>query len=336
MKTGKKVFIVLFCFMLVVALSGCSSTPSQPATSDGEKSKEVTLKVFGAWPEGTNNLRTVPDLIDKVAEKSDGTVKIVWGGGPEAIPANQLAEALKNGVVDIAYTTPSFMSSHVKLAEAQKLIKPLEIRKNGGFEFIDSVYLRDLNTHYLGAISSSQTYSLYSNKKIEKLDDFKGLTFRATPVYQALLEKLGAGVVNISIPETYQALERNVVQGFGYPSVGIMDFGWHEVTKYVIEPGFFNVDTGVYMSDAAWQKLDEKQRAAIKEAAAEIEVECDEFYKKHLAEEKEKLTAAGMEYATLTEDVAEEFLKIANDAAWESALKVAPEDAAKLREFAEK
>ncbi len=39
--------------------------------------------------------------------------------------------------------------------------------------------------------------------------------------------------------EVYTALERGVVDGYGWPITGIFDLGWHEKTKYRVDPGFY-------------------------------------------------------------------------------------------------
>jgi len=334
---GRKVLVLLLSLLVLITLSlaGCGGAEKTSNDQGGAHGQEVTLKIFAAWPENNTNLVNMNDFIKKVEEKTNGTVKIVWGGGPEAIPSYQLAEAIKNGMVDIAWTAHTYNVSHIPVLEGLKLTDPDKMRANGGFEYVDSLYQERLNAHYLGSVCNGLTYNLYTNKEIKSLNDFKGMTIRATPAYQAFVESLGAGVVNTAPTEAYQALERNVIQGYGWPSVGIMDFGWQEVTKYVIEPAFYNVDTCIVISDKAWQKLDENQQEALKEAAKEVEEESKVYYQKAIADEKEKLQQAGMKIIQLPEDVAKQYLELAYSQAWAAVEKNAPEDAAKLKQFAE-
>ena len=317
--------------MLAGLLGACgNSATTTQAAAGGEV---VTLKVFAAWPENNTNLVDYQKFIDKVDEKSNGTVKIEWGGGPEAIPSYQLVESIKSGLVDIAWTAHTYNVSHIPVLEGVKLTDGAEMRANGGFEYLDKLYQEKLNAHYLGLLCDGLTYNLYSQKEIKSLEDFKGMTVRATPAYQDFVASLGAGVSNMAPTEAYQALERSVIQGFGWPSIGIMDFGWQEVSKYIIEPGFYNVDTCIVLGNGAWDKLNDVQRKALQDAALEIEVEAVEYYKGATAADHEKLVAAGMEVITFPEDVAKVYLQMAYDAGWKAVEKNAPADAATLRGF---
>lgn len=335
MKTNNKILVVLLSVILVLSLAGCAGGDKEaPATS--EPSEATTIKIHSAWAENNAMNHHLNPFIEKVDEKSNGTLKIVWGGGPEAIPAFQLAEAVKNGMVDVAWTAHTYNISHIAALEGVKLATydGAGLRDSGGFDFIDSLYQDKLNTHLIGHSLNGLTYNLYTTKKeIKTLADFEGMTIRATPAYQAFVEGLGASVVNTAPGEVYQALERNVVQGYGWPSVGIVDFGWHEVTGYAIDPAFYSVDGAVLVSDKVWQTLSEEQRTALSEAMEEIEAEALEYYKTKIAEERQTIESAGVKTVTLSGDLAEEYLAIAYEKGWENVLTNAPTDGAKLRDL---
>lgn len=337
----KKSLLVLLVLVLAFSFVGCGGNQQQPqqtqqtqqTSSSGSEEQKVTLKITSAWNEGNSNLDKFNDFVEKVKQKTDGTVTIEWGGGPEAIPSYQLVEALRNGVVDIAWTAHTYNVSHVPAAEAMKLTDAATMRETGGFDFMYDYYKEKLNVHYIAHTSDGLTYNLYTKDKIETLEDFKGKTIRATPAYQAFVEGLGAGVVNTPPGEAYQALERNVIQGYGWPSVGITDFGWQEVSQYIIQPAFYNVDVSLFMSDKAWNKLSEKQQQAIMEAGHEIEQESKTYWQQQIADEKAVLIEQGMEELQLADDVAKEYLKLAYEKGWANALKLDEENVKKLQEF---
>ncbi|RQD72669.1 MAG: hypothetical protein D5S00_00130 [Tindallia sp. MSAO_Bac2] len=339
----KKMIVALLITSLLIA--GCGGAPMEENNNNGGSSDQasdaqptpsadaITLSVNSAWAEGNSLLFNVQDFADKVYEKTDGTVNVVWGGGPEAIPPFQLVEALRNGVVDIAWTAHTYNVSNVPVLEAMKLVDAETMRETGGFDFINELYQERLNSHYIAASTNGLTYNLYTKDPIESLDDFSGLTIRSTPAYQAFVEALGAGVVNMDPGEAYQALERNVIQGYGWPSVGVTDFGWQEVSEYIIQPAFYNVDVAIIMSDNAWSQLDENQQRAIMEAGLEVEQEAMAHYEKAIAEEVDILTNEGMSQNILPDDVAERFLTLAYEEAWASVMKDDPDNAALLQEY---
>lgn len=327
----KKIMLTVLMLILTINLIGCSSKASNE-TTDGEG--VITLKVSSAWAEGNSLLFNIDDFVQKVDEKTNGTVKVVWGGGPETIPAYQMVEALRNGIIDIAWTSHTYNVSYIPVMEAMKLTDATTMRESGGFDFVNELYYDKFSIHYIAATTDGLTYNLYTKKATRTLEDFNGMTIRATPAYQAFVESLGAGVVNTSPGEAYQALERNVIQGYGWPSVGVTDFGWQEVSQYIIQPAFYNVDVAVLMSDKAWNKLNEDQRAAIMEAGAEIEAESKAYYEVAIVEENNVLLDAGMEEIVLPDDVAKIYYNLAYEKGWESAINVDVENAEKLQEFA--
>ncbi|ETA79507.1 TRAP transporter substrate-binding protein DctP [Youngiibacter fragilis] len=328
----KKSAIAILVALLSVTFTACGKKEA-PAPSSTTEEKEVTLSVTSAWAEGNSLLFNMDDFIKKVEEKTNGTVKIVWGGGPETIPTYQLVEALRTGVIDIAWTAHTYNVSYVPVMEAMKLTDAEKMRASGGFDFVNALYKSKINSHYIGATTNGLTYNLYMKKEIKSIDDFKGLTIRATPAYQAFVESLGAGVVNMAPGEAYQALERNVIQGYGWPSVGVKDFGWQEVSDYIVQPSFYNVDVAIMMSDKAWSKLSANQQKAIMEAGKEIEAESNEYYVNAIKEENKVLTAEGMKELVLSGTIADEFYKKAYEKGWESAIKADAENAAKLQNF---
>ncbi|WP_422484713.1 TRAP transporter substrate-binding protein DctP [Gudongella sp. DL1XJH-153] len=339
----KKLMFLMLVFVISLSLIACGGGSSQeaggetqdPSESESGEESSVVLRVSSAWAEGNSLLFNFDDFAQKVDEKSNGTVKIEWGGGPEAIPTYQLVEALKNGIVDIAWTAHTYNVSNIPVLEAMKLTDAATMRETGGFEFVNDIYNEKLNSHYIAASTDGLTYNLYTKDEINSLSDFEGMTIRATPAYQPFVESLGAGVVNMDPGEAYQALERNVIQGYGWPSVGVTDFGWQEVSEYIIQPQFYTVDVAIMMSDKAWQKLSDNQRDAIMEAGAEIEEEAREYYKEAIDEENEFLKSEGMKEIVLEGEEAEEYLKLAYEEGWKSALEADPENAEKLQEYTE-
>ena len=113
-------------------------------------------------------------------------------------------------------------------------------------------------------------FHIYLNKKIDKLD-FTGLKIRVTPVYKDIVEALGGTTVTTAPGEVYTALERGVVDGYGWPITGIFDLGWEKVTKYRVEPAFYSVEVGVLVNLDVWKGLNDAQKKVLSDAALWLE-----------------------------------------------------------------
>ena len=165
------------------------------------------------------------------------------------MPPFEVGNALKGGVVDIANATGAFYTNVMPEADAWKLTeRPMsELRKNGGFDYMAKLYAQKMNAIFLARLVDNNPFHLYLNKPISK-PDLTGLKLRITPVYRDFFQALGATVVQTAPGEVYTALERGVVDGYGWPITGIFDLGWHEKTKYRVDPGFYTAEVSVLVN----------------------------------------------------------------------------------------
>ncbi|MHB9150005.1 MAG: TRAP transporter substrate-binding protein DctP [Thermoleophilia bacterium] len=346
---NRRWLLVLTLALVAVAALGCSSGTAEETTTtatsaDGSSSttaapaETVTLKVVSAWAEGNTMNAALEMLQDTVAEKSGGRLTIEWGGGPEAIPPMQLAEALRSGVVDIAWTAHSYNVSQIPVLEGAKFstLTPWEERDAGVTDFYQGLYTEKMNAHYLGAGTPGLTYNLYTTEPISTLADFKGKSIRVTPAYKAFVEALGAAPVTTDPGEVYTALERNMVVGYGWPSVGISDFGWDGVTKFVIEPAFYQVDVIALVADDKWAQLPEDLQQILTESMQDVEHQATDFFASLKTEDRAAIATVGVEETQLSSSEAEAYLATAREAGWNAVLAKEPDLGAQLRDMIDK
>ena len=188
------------------------------------------------------------------------------------MPPFEVGNAVRTKVVDIANVTGAFYTNLMPEADALKLIgKPMsEQRKNGTWAFINELHNQKLNSHYLARQFHNVPFHIYLNKKIDKLD-FTGLKIRVTPVYNDIVEALGGTTITTPPGEVYTALERGVVDGYGWPVTGIFDLGWEKVTKFRMEPAFYSVEVNVLVNLDVWKGLNDAQRKVLSDAALWLE-----------------------------------------------------------------
>lgn len=315
--------VVLIAFILI----------SSPVSSMA--AEKATLKAVTAWAQNNKMNDAFWMLQKRVAEKSKGRLEITYGGGPEAIPAFQLVEALRNGVVDIAWTAHTYNVAQVPVVEGAKLsrLTPWEERKKGVFDFYQKTYQSKLNASFLGRGTPGLTYNLYTTVAVKNIGDFKGMTIRVTPAYKAFVETLGAAPVTTDPGEVFNALQRKMVQGYGWPSLGISDFGWDEVTKFVIEPAFYQVDVIALVHINAWNKLSKDLQEALNASMQEVEREAQDHFGKLISQDREKIKKKGVQEIKLQKEDAEKYLQIAYEAAWKEVLKKDAQSGAQLRDL---
>src|SRR5215467_7150761 len=239
--------------------------------------EEVTLRAVSAFAEKTTYSRGFELFVERVNRVGKGVLQINYIGGPKAMPPFEVGNALKSGVVDVANSTGAFYTNVMPEADAWKLTeRPMsELRKNGGYDYMAQLYAEKMNAIFLARHVDGNPFHLYLNKPISSAD-LTGLKLRITPVYRYFFQALGATVVQTAPGEVYTALERGVVDGYGWPITGIFDLGWHEKTKYRVDPGFYSAEVSVLINKASWDKLNAEQRQVIADAAAWIEAQAAE------------------------------------------------------------
>ena len=299
------------------------------------QAQEITLKAVNAFQEGTYYARNFERFVKKVNDEGKGLVQINYIGGPKAIPTFEQGNALRSGVVDMSNTTTSFVAGIVPEGLAINYTNQTmaEMRKNGAIDYLNKIMM-EKGLYYYARTGEGVQYYIYSNKRIDKAD-LTGLKLRIAPIYRDFFQKLGANVVQIAPGEVYTALERGVVDGYGWPLLCIFDLGWHEKTKYRIEPGFYAIELGVIFSANTWRKLNPAQRAFLEKQAVWLESQNVDMSAKDAPAEIKKQQDAGLQVIKLDAEQSRILQKTAYDAAWDAVVKSSPAHGAKLREMLE-
>jgi TRAP-type C4-dicarboxylate transport system substrate-binding protein len=297
------------------------------------RAQEITLRAANAFQEGTYYARNFERFVKKVNEEGKGLVQINYVGGPKAIPTFELANALRGGVVDLANTTTSFTTGVVPegVALNYTTLTMAQMRRNGVFDYLNKLF-QDKGLYYYARAAEGFPYHIYLNRRIDKAD-LTGLKLRSAPIYREFFQKLGATVVQTAPGEVYTALERGVVDGYGWPLIGIFDFGWQEKTKYRLEPGFYTVEVGVVFNLNAWRKLSPAQREFLDKQAVWLEGLNAEISGKDVPAEIKRQQAGKIEVIKLDDAQSAALLKAAYDAAWNAVVASSPTHGAKLREM---
>ena len=296
--------------------------------------QEVTLRAVSSFAEKTTYSRGFERFIERVNDAGKGVISINYIGGPKAMPPFEVGNALKSGVVDIANVTGAFYTNLMPEADAWKLTqRPMaELRQNGGYAYMANLYAQKLNAIFLARLVDNNPFHLYLNKKIDK-PDLAGLKLRITPVYRDFFQKLGATVVQTAPGEVYTALERSVVDGYGWPITGIFDLGWHEKTKYRVDPGFYSAEVSVLVNKSTWDKLNDKQKAVLTKAAEQGEAESAAEFAKANAADTDRQAKAGIETIRFDAAGAKKYHDDAYEAGWAGVIRQSPEHGPKLRGF---
>lgn len=155
---------------------------------------------------------------------------------------------------------------------------------------------------------------LHSKKRIQNLEDFKGLKMRTAGAWAEIAGNLGASTVILPGVEVYAALERGVIDAteWSSPSVNLPS-GFHKIAKYIIMPGVHQpaaVQECIINMDA-WNRISESDREILKLAGKLNTLDTWGNYAYNDMAALAEMRKHGNEFVKLSP----EFIKAANEAA---------------------
>jgi TRAP-type C4-dicarboxylate transport system substrate-binding protein len=314
----KKLLAAILCSALALGAGAASA-------------QEVTLRLVSAFAENTTYVKNLEPMMKKLNADGKGVLQINFIGGPKAMPPFEVGNAVRTGVVDIGMTTGAFYTNIMPEADALKLtqISAPELRRNGAVDLINKVWNEKANMQYLGRVIDFTPFHLYLTKKIDK-PDLTGLKIRITPVYRDFFQSLGATVVQTAPGEVYTALERGVVDGYGWPINGIFDFNWQEKTRFRVDPGFYSAEVSLVMNLDKWKALSQTQKDLLMRHVVAHEA-ANESWKKVNEEDIRRQAQAGIQTITFDPATARQYYEKAYDVAWTNLIKASPQYGPQMR-----
>ena len=197
----------------------------------------------------------------EVEKRTNGRVKIEYYAGQTLTKANQCYDGVVEGLSDLGFSVLAYTRGRFPVMAAVDL--PLGY-PNGkvATRVINEVYkkfepkeLSDTQVMYLHAHGPGLVHT--KSKPVSKIEDMKGLKFRAHGTSALVVEALGGTPVPQPMPETYQMLQKGVVDGALYPFEACKGWKLGEVTGYATADfsAAYTTSFFVVMNKNKWNSL---------------------------------------------------------------------------------
>jgi TRAP-type C4-dicarboxylate transport system substrate-binding protein len=296
---------------------------------------ETEFKAISFLPKEHKLCAMIPTWIERINNELKGVVKITWVGGPEISAAFNQPEAVRKGIFQVGFIPVAYYGGIMPEADIISLSRydfKKEREKGGLWDYMVEQH-RKINMVPLGTWLYDPFY-LYVKKPIAKLDDLKGLKLRTAAKYDKMMKKLGIVPVTIEFGETYTALQRGAVEGFGWPTIGPRDWGWFDNTKYVIDIPFYGrQNTFIIMNLDSWQKLPKDVQAKINDITVNFENDMKVYFEKAIANEKIEMEKMGVKRIKLSPEETKKYLETADSAFLEDLEKKMPDQVKILKKI---
>ncbi|MGI9333874.1 MAG: C4-dicarboxylate ABC transporter substrate-binding protein [Gammaproteobacteria bacterium] len=251
------------------ALAGLAILLSTPAAGAQEVWSMATPWPGGAFFEDAKN------FANYVEQLTDGRIKIeVFPGGTLGKPLKVTA-TVESGVAQIGHNWPGYDwgidKTTVVFANMAGGLTPEELifwyTKAGADQLLEEYRRERFNVMSVFCGVNPTEIFLHSKKRIETLDDYKGIKQRTAGAWAEIGGALGASTVILPGAEVYPALERGVIDAteWGSPSVNL-PVGFHKIAKYIIMPGVHQpgATEECPVNLDAWNRISDRDRELIK------------------------------------------------------------------------
>ena len=296
---------------------------------------ETEIKAISFLPKDHKLCAMIPTWIERVNTALKGSVKITWVGGPEVMAPFNQPEAVRKGIFQLGFIPAAYYGSLLPEADAISLSKldfKQERAKGGLFDYMVERH-KKINMMLLGTWLYDPFY-LYVTKPAAKLDDLKGRRMRTAVKYDKMMRALGMVPVTIEFGETYTALQRGVVDGFGWPTIGPRDWGWMESVKHVIDAPFYaRQNTFLLMNLDTWNKLPKDAQDKIAAITVAFEQDMKAYFEKAIETEKKEMEKIGVKRIKLSPEETRKYLEAADKSAWEDLEKKVPDQVKTLQKL---
>lgn len=295
---------------------------------------EETVTAASCFPIGHPVSKPFQNYINLVNQRGKGVVKIDLKGGAPAIGSPfTLTQKMSKGVYDMVGCTEAYFGNVLPEAPVLRFSEYTwaELRENGGLAYMQRLFAKK-NIHYIVRHHSFGKFHLWLSRPITG-PDLKGLHLRVSPVYTAFFKSLGATTQLSTTAQVYTYMENGTVQGYGWPALGWVP-SWVKVTKYRVEPGFYDASLHTLANAKRWKKLSASAKKILTEVGMELEAVAETDSRKFQAALKKQnawTASKGMKTITFTGAERRKWLKAAQTAGWKEVLERSPIHGPKLK-----
>ena len=198
-----------------------------------------------------------------IEEASGGTIKV------SIFPAQQLGKApdhydmVRDGIADMAFVNPGYQAGRFPIFAAAEL--PFMFQKPGpASAAVDRWYAKYETTEMKDVkvcLAHLHIGTIHSKKPITSPDQIRGMKIRAANGTVAqMVNVLGGSTVQVSAPESRDALSKGIADAITFPWESILSFKIDKVTTYHTDMRLYAAAFVWPMNKAWYDKLSASQK----------------------------------------------------------------------------
>jgi TRAP-type transport system periplasmic protein len=231
-------------------------------SSIGGAQEKVIKLDFSSFLPPTDRVSIAFDTWSKeVEKKTNGKIKISFFPGGTLTPGAQTYDSVVRGVVDLGSSSLAYTRGRFPMIELLDLplgVKSARLATRLSNEYYKKYATKEFSDSKIMFFSSHGPGLLFTRKPVKTLEDLKGLRIKcAAGATVDMLSALGAAPVPMSMGDTYDGLQRGMLDGMLGPYAVLSTYRLGEVVKFAPE----NYGTAYYntffvaMNKDKWNSL---------------------------------------------------------------------------------
>jgi TRAP-type transport system periplasmic protein len=273
-KTTLSMVICLTVLICALFIAPENSNAASPATIT--LSKTYNWKMTAFFPAGHNENKQLVQFADTLNKRTNGAVKISLYESTLGSP-NDHWDMLKNNAVQLAFLAEGYSVGRMPVGSLLNL--PFEFENMADMykayaEWLKTGYLKEMTDNFKVVFYKPTMFQhfFFRNKKVTKLEEFKGLKVRALSGLQGqAISALGATGVSMPGGELYMALQTGVIDGTVTGVDNVIDRKFFEVAKYGLRTPVYSGIWIVAMNKEVWNSLPKELQTLMEEIGQEIQ-----------------------------------------------------------------
>lgn len=268
-----KTHVILGTLAVTALLAGCGKQEQKGASADTPKSiVKLTYSVF--FPPTHIQSKLAVEWAAEIKKRTGGLVEIAVFSGGSLTKADQCYQGVVDGVSDIGMSAFAYTRGRFPLLEGLDLpvgypdgILATRIANQLSAKF-QPAETQDTKLLYVHAHGPGV---LATKKPVSQLSDLKGLKIRATGFCAKVVECLGGSPVSMPQGETYEALQKGVVDATFCPVETLKGWKQGEVIASLTDSRCIGYTTAFFvaMNKAKWNALPADVQKTIEAVCAE-------------------------------------------------------------------
>ncbi len=230
------------------------------STSLHAQEKVIKLRYSNFFPPVHEISKLAEEWCKEVDKRTNGRVKVLYFPGGTLTPPMQTYDSTVKGISDIGQALLAYAPGRLPLSEVLAL--PLGYKNGYQATKLANAYYRkfhpkefdDVKVMYLHGAAPAL---FYTKKVISSLEELKGMRIKASAESASIVTAVGGAPVTQPITETYDSLQKGLVDGVVGPIETLKGWRFAEVVKGSLEDYAISYMTSMFvvMNKSKWNSI---------------------------------------------------------------------------------